>query len=546
MIQLKLKVLILLLINLILSTHLVHAQHVPYHLDNEVVYDFIDELANKGIIDVNTCVKPYSRMQIAEFLAQAKVNNSLTQRQKEEVDFYLKDFNKELKVGKDFKKRFDIFYHSDSTFKFSVNAIAGGRGYYNSNGFVQHRWNGAEFFGYIGKNLSFYGSLRDNYESEALGGPQYITQHTGAVYKLGADSKDYSEARGGIIYNWKSGSVGIVKDHYTWGNNYNGSNIMSGRTPSFAQFKFNLKPIDWFELNYTHGWLASEVEDSSRSYNLYEDTRRVFTNKFIAANLFTFKPWKKLNFSIGNSIIYSDGNVNAAFFIPVLFYKSVDHSYNGSRNSAGHNTQMYFDISSRQIKNVHLYTSLFIDEISISKMFDEDEHSNHISFKVGGRVTDILPNLSTTFEYTRTNPFTYTHFIPSLTYESNKYMMGNYLKDNAEEYFLSARYKPIKGLDIKLSYTYFRKGKDNQKELEESGEITNLWGDDRKGYPFLVEERYRKSALKLRLLYQIINDAYIFTEIESYQFSGEDTEIYTPEPYLNDDKMFVFGLNFGF
>ncbi|TLX77643.1 hypothetical protein E9993_03090 [Labilibacter sediminis] len=538
--------LILFISILSLSINTSKAQDVPYHLDNEVVYDFIDELANLNIIDVNTCVKPYSRKQIAFFLQEAEQSNKLTKRQKKEIAFYLKDFNKELHIGKDFDKRFDIFYHSDSLFKFSINAIAGGRGYYNSNGFVQHRWNGAEFFGTIGKHLAIYGSLRDNHESGAIGGPEYLTRHRGAVYKLGANKKDYSESRGGIVYSWNWGNIGLIKDHIAWGNNYNGSNIISGHNPSVAHLKLNIKPVKWFELNYTHGWLVSEVVDSARSYSHYEDTRRVFQNKFIAANLMTFKPWKKLNLSIGNSIIYSDGNVNPAFMIPFLFYKSVDHTYNASRNSAGHNAQMFFDISSRQINKLHLYTSVFIDEIALSNMFDKDEHSNHISIKVGARATNLLPDLSLTAEYTRSNPFTYTHFIPSLTYESNRYTLGHYLKDNSDEVYLSARYKPVRGLDILVSMTHARRGRDNQKILDENEESTNLWGDDRKGFPFMEEARYDKTSFKIRALYQIINDAYIFTELETYTLSGDDAELYTPLPYLNDDKMFVFGLNFGF
>ncbi len=522
------------------------AQSIPYHTDNEPLYDFIDELANMGAIEVNTAIKPYSRLQIAHFLVTAINNPELTSRQRNEITFYLKDFNKELTTGKDFDKRFDIFYYSDSVFKISVNGIFGGRGYYNSNGFEQHRWNGGEFFAHIGKNIGIYGSLRDNFESAQFGAPAYLTKHKGAVYKLGADSKDYSDSRGGITYAWKWGNIGLIKDHIEWGNNYNGSNIISGHNPSVAQLKLKMKPVDWFELNYTHQWLVSEVVDSAKTYSLYNDSRRVYTNKFMAANMFTIKPWKKLHFSFGNSIIYSDGEVNPAFLIPFLFYKSVDHTYNASRNSVGHNAQMFFDISSRQINNWHLYTSVFIDEISLSNAFNKEKQSNLVSIKLGARATNLLPDVSLTAEYTRTNPFTYTHFIPSLTYESNRYNMGHYLKDNADEIYIAARYKPIRGLDILLSYCQIRKGRDNQKILEETNSITNLWGDDKKGYPFMEEERYSKSTTRLRVLYQLINDAYIFAEYENYSISGVDADIYTPTPYINGNNMFAFGLNFGF
>lgn len=529
----------------IFSSGSIAAQQVPYHIDNEVVYDFIDELANKGIINLNSSIKPYSRIQIAQFLAQAEKSGGLSARQKQEIEFYLKDFNKELHNNKDFKKRFDVFYYSDSAFKFSANVILGGKAYLNSNGFEQHRWNGAQFFATLGDKLTLYGSLRDNYESTPLANPQYLTQHRGAVYKK-TNNKDYSETCGGIVYSWRTGSIGLVKDHFTWGNNYNGAHIFSGNTPSFAHIKFNFKPVKWLEFNYLHGWLASEVVDSSASYSLHNDMRRVFTNKYLASNLITIQPWKRLYLSLGNSIIYSDGNINPAYLVPFLFYKSVDHSYNGSRNSAGHNTQMFADLSSRQIKNTHLYTGVFIDEISISNMFSADKHSNFISFKMGARITDVLPNLSVTAEFTHTKPFTYTHFVPSLTYESNHYTLGHYLKDNADELFLMARYKPIRGLDIQLSYTHFRKGEDYQKILEETGAIDNLWGDGRTGYAFMQNVRYKKDAIKLKAQYQIINDAYIYTEFESYKLTGPDVQLYTPSPYFDDDMMIVLGLNFGF
>ncbi len=121
--------------------------------------------------------------------------------------------------------------------------------------------------------------------------------------------------------------VGLVKDQIQWGLNYNGANIFSGRTPSFPMIKLDLSPVKWFDFHYYHGWLVSEVVDSSRSYITSNgDYRAVYRNKFIAANIFTFKLWSYLHLSFGNSIIYSDNNVQLAYLIPVLFYKSVDHT----------------------------------------------------------------------------------------------------------------------------------------------------------------------------------------------------------------------------
>ncbi|MEZ5084154.1 MAG: hypothetical protein R2750_12015 [Bacteroidales bacterium] len=74
-----------------------------------------------------------------------------------------------------------------------------------------------------------------------------------------------------------------------------------------------MKPAKWFEFNYYHGWLVSMVVDSSITDYSTDPPREVYRPKYIAANMFTFIPSKKLNLSIGNSIIYSDMGVQPAY-----------------------------------------------------------------------------------------------------------------------------------------------------------------------------------------------------------------------------------------
>ena len=178
---------------------------------------------------------------------------------------------------------------------------------------------GESFCFYAGKHLGVYASLRDNHEKEMLSGQDYLTTRTAARYKSG---QDFSEMRGGLTWAWKWGSFGLVKDHYEWGNNYRYPNIFSSKPPSVTHLKLNLRPVKWFEFNYMHGWLASGVVDSARSYpytNSYgTSTRIVYRQKYLSANMFTFKPLKKFHFSIGNSIIYSDMDPDPAYYDPVF------------------------------------------------------------------------------------------------------------------------------------------------------------------------------------------------------------------------------------
>jgi hypothetical protein len=353
---------------------------------------------------------------------------------------------------------------------------------------------------------------------------------------------DYSEMRGGVMFSWNWGSLGLVKDHFEWGSNYNGSNIFSGKTPSFIMFKLNLKPVKWLDFNYVHGRLISEVVDSTRSYYLFNsygsDYREVYFHKFLAANFFTITPFKLLNISFGNSIVYSDLGVYPAYLIPIFFYKSVDHTVNSGIDNQ--NSQMFFDISSRQIMNLHLYGTLFVDEIAIGKMFNTNEHSNFLSVKTGFTLSNYpFQNISFTAEYTRTNPLTYQHYVPTITFESNHFNLGHYLKDNAKELYVAIESRPVRGLHIHLSYTHAQKGPD----------YTSL-GADRQGLPFLETVEWKNKTLALKARYEIINDGFVFAEFSYCQVETPDTiliaKTYTPAFWHGNTNTLSVGVNFGF
>ena len=512
-----------------------YSQTVYYHIQNEALYDYLDECANAGLIELNSTVKPYSRMFIAGKLASLDtLRSQLNKRQQKELDFYLKDFNKERMPDKHFDRRFDIFYYKDSLFTFSANLILGAEYHTNENGDAPFWWNGAEIFSYVG-NLGIYVSLRDHHDKELLVQDRYLTRRRGGNHK---GDGDFEEIRGGITWSWKWGNVGILMDHNIWGSGYNGSNIQSGRTPSVARINLQMKPTRWFEFNYYHGWLVSEVIDTNRSYYTGGQAlwayREVYHPKYLAANIFTFTPVKKLNISLGNSIVYADIGVYPAYLIPVFFFKAVDHTVNSGIGNM--NSQMYLDVSSRNIKNLHLYGTWFVDEVNISNMFDPDLQSNYFSWKLGGRLSNFpLQNLDITGEWTRSNPLVFRHPVTTLTYESNRYNLGHYMTDNAREYYFALGYRPVRGLHLMLSYLFAQKGPDH----------TDL-GTFRLGIPFLESVEWENKTFRFRARYQIINDAYFYGEYRYSDIGGNDLEKYTHPLWHGNTNTFTIGANFGF
>jgi hypothetical protein len=520
------------------------AQEVPHPLNNNAIYEFLDELATSKIISLNSAVKPYSRLFISKCLKEAaEQREKLSMRQQKEVDFYMRDFGKELnrewdngvtalrRYGVMAKQRRDIYYYKDSLFSLTLNPILGGEMFFNSSGKATYWRNGLEARAYVGK-WGFFASLRDNHEKPLLGLPAYLTRREGGHIK---GSTDWSDMRGGITFSWKWGNAGLLKDEISWGTNYNGANIFGGNNPSYIQLRLHLNPVKWFNFDYFHGWLNSMVVDSSRSFwltNSYgTDYREKYHRKYIAANMFTITPLKYLNISAGNSIIYDDSYFSPSYLMPLFFYKSVDHTVSSGIDNM--NSQMFFDISSRQIKHLHLFATLFVDELSMSRISKKNEW-NFLSWKAGFCLSNFpVKDLSITSEFTYTYPLTFQHYVPTLTFESNNYNLGHYLRDNSREWYVSLDYRPVRTLDIKLFFTDAIRGPD----------YTEL-GGSRLGNPPLDTINWHNTTIGIRCSYQIINDLYMWAAFTYSDVSGENK--WSPQYFYDKKKTFNIGITFGF
>ncbi len=560
---------LLLFFSLLLSLSFVKAQTNYLHISYTEIYDFVDELANEHIIDINSSIKPYSRQQVYYWLTEAQGTEGLSKRQNKQIEFYLREFQMEsvkdtinpygtskYNIVKKWTNQSAVqldqlgFIYKDKNFMFNVKPIWGIDYRTNNSGAVRHFWGGLEAHANMGKHWGMYASLRDNSITEIMAFPNYFTQEAGGNYKIGEGGRpggDYSEMRGGITYTWNWGDVGLIKDHLQVGDNYHGANILSGRSPSYAMIKLHLNPVKWFDFNYHHGWLVSEDVDSNASYWSTAGTyKEVFRPKYIASNMFTFIPWRGISLGLGNSIIYTDvGGVHAAYLIPFMFFKSIDHTLNhGVENQ---NSQMFANLSIRRIKHLHLYGSVFIDEFKKERISVDTLH-NFVSYKVGARLSNWpLKNVSLTFEYTRTNPMTYKHTVSGLTYASNKFNLGHYLIDNSEEFYIALRIKPISRLYIKAEYFYAMHGDDY--------DYNNNSGYSSVSIPVLKNKTWDNTTLGFYATYELLNRVYIrmyytISNIQGYDLNGQTSADYldkfSPEFYWGKQDTFGIGFNIGF
>ena len=476
----------------------ISAQNIPVPLTYTRLYDYLDELLTDGIVTAQSVVRPYSRLQVATMLQQAQDTDSLlSTRQKADLAFYLNEFALERDtMVSNFVQYTDhstfslsvadpqfSYRSANNMFKLRLRPILGANIAMSKKGALLHRWYGAELQLDIAKHLSIWGSLRDNSWSGNWLSKDYfptdiarihgarihygasqqqpaLSPMTGVQYKEANYGGDFSDSKGGInLYTWW-GSVGLQRENISWGTASHASNILSGRNPAVPMLTLQLTPCRWFQLDYFHAWLVSNVLDSTYYYleNTAGHTQAVKNyrpyNKFMAANMLTFMPIKQLSLSVGNSVIYAEQTIQAAYLIPIAFYKSLDHLLTKGVRTQNQNSQVFASLSVRPVRHLHLYGSFFVDEVKFSRFKPSNPENNPISYLVGFDWSGWpISGLSLKGEFVRSYIACYTHSIDVLTWESNSYNMGHYMGDNAQSIYAELAYRPVRGLLLKCSYT---------------------------------------------------------------------------------------------
>ena len=444
-----------------------------YEDPHRSVYGFLSRLSAKGIADFSDHITPVSRKHIAEQLISIRPRlDELHPVEREEYDFYLREYGFDSPdtsslgfqyAGKDYAGRYRLFsYHSD-LFSLALDPVLA-LSYSSRNEKDFHsRRNGFTFIGMLGKHIGFSFSFSDNME-KGSGRDRFrrFTSEPGIVTtKYDSSSFEFSDIRASLTYDWSWGSITAAKDYFTWGYGESGKLVMSDKAPTFPYIRLDISPAPWLQFNYIHAWLSSSVLDSSRFYPTTIDykKREVYHKKYLASHTITVTPIKGLSIFAGESVVYSD-ELELAYLIPVMFFRAADHFLSDENNSAGSNAQLFAGISSRNhLPNTHLYSSLFIDELSIAGLTDETKRRNQIGYSFGGSVYDLAGSrTSVTLEYTRLLPYAYSHYISTTDYESNNYPLGDWIGQNADRIYASVAFYPLRGLQAKGYYQYIRKG----------------------------------------------------------------------------------------
>jgi hypothetical protein len=213
--------------------------------------------------------------------------------------------------------------------------------------------------------------------------------------------------------------------------------------------------------------------------------------------------------------------------MPFMFFRLADHYLSRQYNAAGSNAQFFASVSSKNhLKNTHLYGTLFVDEITLSGLFDKNKQRNQVGFSLGGSITDLpIENLTLTGEYTKTFPFVYNHFISTTTYESASYTLGHWMGNNADQIYGSLNYRFIRGLQATVWGQYIRKGEAGSAEQQ-------LYVQPQP--PFLFGLRTNFTYFGFSVKYELIHELFIKGIFQYTKTSEQQTDLRFLDSNLNE------------
>ena len=232
-----------------------------------------------------------------------------------------------------------------------------------------------------------------------------------------------------LSYNYNNFIIELGKFNRHWGNG-NRSLYISDKAPSYPQIGFKYKLNQKLSYSYFHGFLNSNIPDSSRSsyYKNNFSQRSISIPRSIAAHRIEWKPNDKFIFSFNESVIYATRSIDIYYLIPILPFYPIEN-YIGDTD----NIQMGVDILFRINELQKTYVSFFMDEFTPEWIFKSKNH-NWFGWQFGYNMKDvILKKSELQIEYNWTDQRIYMHKYDINDFYNHQHPLGFWAGPHAEE-----------------------------------------------------------------------------------------------------------------
>jgi hypothetical protein len=300
--------------------------------------------------------------------------------------------------------------------------------------------------------LSFYSDNRIFTEWGTRRYTQHYNASQGYPISINSDSSrgTWDSSVSYLGYGWKGLHFQFGRDRIRWGPSHWGGLFLSGLAPDFDLFKISAH-IGASVFTWVHGELRSD-----------------FSHKWFSAHRLEISMIRGVDIGIHELVIYGNRGLEIAYLNPIIPYLFAEHTL-GDRD----NVSLGFDFEVNRIRNVKFYGELFVDDLFEPWEIFSDFWGNKLAFTLGGHWVNPfgLANTEIRSEYTRIEPFVYTHEDSVNVYEHYDSGLGHFLQPNSDGLFVLAGYRPSVSVRTTCEFRSVRHGEGDRREphREEDG-----------------------------------------------------------------------------
>ncbi|MCU0454075.1 MAG: capsule assembly Wzi family protein [Bacteroidetes bacterium] len=495
------------------------AQSVSVPVRHEV-YEFLKKMEAQGrLSEYRDIIRPLSRKHVAAMLLRVERSaQQLTDVDLRRLTFFKEEFGDELGLADsswtEAPRRWHPLTYVLDGGVLNVDFNAAFLTEHSQGDWRQRVSNGLRMYGYAFDHVGFSFHFADNREiGTNLDPVRALTPEDGLIIsKPTGRSFEYDFTDVELTYETGGMTFALEKIPMWWSTGRRGSLMLSPKAPAAPQIRFRAELAEWLDFTYVHAELSSLVLDSLRSYHTFTSSladyiRPVYRSKYMAAHVMEASVTDWLDVSFGESIVYSDRTPQLIYLIPVMFFKSGEH-YNKDTD----NSQFFFSVDVNPGLGLNLYGSLFIDEIATSEIFNPDKVRNQLGYTLGIQSFDLLvANTELMIEYSRLNPWVYSHRFQAATFQNAGYDMGHWIGQNADLLSLEVVYRPWRSVRASAWYDALRKG----------GRKDVYYQYNTPSQPFLYGPVRRETSFGMRVLYEPVRDLFVEASARSYRVTDE-------------------------
>lgn len=523
------KSLLLLFLLLICSSSYSQVELVP--VDN-ILYPFLSRMKTMEILpDYNPGIIPVSRESAANFLRTIRSNyKKLSNVDKQilsdlEVEFSFdltSNLSKRASFFKEIKHTFsddrqkDLYGFADSNATLFFDGLAS-LSQRESRGDSLRRHSitlgelGFRVRGTLYNSVGYYLRASNGQKLAGDSGDVTFARYTDpklfAQYKFQYEQNNYDTFDGYLRYRPQGDWLGL----------------MVGRNPVYMGFGFtdrlflsnNTVPFDFLKLDLSYKAVSySFIYGSLRGDSLGKD----LDAKNITTHRLDIKFADAFRMGFFESVVSANTPFSFTFLNPVSFLTSAElnkSSQPGQNND--NNAIMGIDMLITPLRSLALQGSLLVDDLEFSTLFkDNSGITNKFAWQVGVLWENAftLPNLRLRTEYTKLDPFVYSHVSNKTQYTHWDLPLGHHLEPNSDEIAVGLDYDITSRIRMNFLYQFQRSANGIVKDslgrviVNYGGNIDNASGYSYSDPEFLKGNRINRSIFKANFSWQFLRQFY--------------------------------------